>query len=486
MAEKDLIPDVLADRYASAAMAAIWSPEGKVKAERRLWVAVLEAQRDLGIEVPEGAVEAYRDAIDQVNLDSIRERERVTRHDVKARIEEFCALAGHEHIHKGMTSRDLTENIEQLQVRDALRLVRDKLVAVVCALGRQAGTHAKLVMVARSHNVPAQATTLGKRFANYGTEAQASLDRIEELLRKYRLRGLKGPVGTQQDQIDLFNGDTLKALKLEVEVAKHLGFDKAMESVGQVYPRSLDYDVVTALVQASSAPANLARTIRLMAGHGLVSEGFQAGQVGSSAMPGKRNARTCERICGLSAVVQGYADMVAALVGDQWNEGDVSCSVVRRVALPGAFLALDGQFEAVLTVLKELAVFKKELNDELEMHLPSLLATPFLMAAVAAGASREQAHEAISEHIANCNDILTSRPVGVQAAVAHLDMPDFLLALEHDDRLNLKKAEILDIANNKQRLTGSAVNQAQAFASKARRLAKKNPNAAAYQPEPIL
>ena len=297
MADKDQIPDVLADRYASAAMAAIWSPEGKVKAERRLWVAVLEAQCDLGIEVPDGVVEAYRSVIDLVNLESIRERERVTRHDVKARIEEFCALAGHEHIHKGMTSRDLTENIEQLQIRDSLRLVLDKLVAVVCALGAQADTHPELVMVGRSHNVPAQATTLGKRFANYGEEALAALGRIDHLLDRYQLRGLKGPVGTQQDQIDLFLGGADKAVELESRVAASLGFADTMASVGQVYPRSLDYDVVTALVQASSAPANLARTIRLMAGQGLISEGFQAGQVGSSAMPGKRNARTSERIC---------------------------------------------------------------------------------------------------------------------------------------------------------------------------------------------
>ncbi len=466
MADKDLIPDVLADRYASAAMAGIWSPEGKVKAERRLWVAALEAQRDLGIEVPDGVVEAYRDAIDQVSLDSIRERERVTRHDVKARIEEFCALAGHEHIHKGMTSRDLTENIEQLQIRDSLRLVRDKMVAVVCALGAQAGTHSELVMVGRSHNVPAQATTLGKRFANYGEEALAALGRIDDLLDRYLLRGLKGPVGTQQDQIDLFLGEADKAAALEDRVAAGLGFAATMGSVGQVYPRSLDYDVVTALVQASSAPANLARTIRLMAGHGLITEGFQAGQVGSSAMPGKRNARTSERICGLSAVVQGYANMVGALVGDQWNEGDVSCSVVRRVALPGAFLALDGQFEAVLVVLNELAVFEDAIAAELTANLPALTATRVLMASVAAGAGREEAHRIISEHV----------PKG----------DGFFSAVADDERLPVTAVVVEQIKSQHLALTGAAAGQARAFAAKAQELVTQNPNAAAYQPEPIL
>ena len=466
MADKDLIPDVLADRYASAAMAAIWSPEGKVKAERRLWVAVLEAQRDLGIEVPDGVVEAYRSAIDEVNLDSIRERERVTRHDVKARIEEFCALAGHEHIHKGMTSRDLTENIEQLQVRQSLELVRDKLVAVVCALGGQADSHAELVMVGRSHNVPAQATTLGKRFANYGEETRAALDRIDDLVGRYRLRGLKGPVGTQQDQIDLFLGEDDKAVELENRVAASLGFATTMGSVGQVYPRSLDYDVVSALVQAASAPANLARTIRLMAGQGLISEGFQAGQVGSSAMPGKRNARTSERICGLSAVVQGYADMVASLVGDQWNEGDVSCSVVRRVALPGAFLALDGQLEAVLVVLSELVVFEDAIAAELAANLPTLTATRVLMASVTAGAGREDAHRVISEHV----------PKG----------EGFFSAIAEDERLPISAVDVDQIKSQPLALTGAAVDQARAFAAKAHELAAQNPTAAAYRPEPIL
>lgn len=466
MADKDLIPDVLADRYASAAMAAIWSPEGKVKAERRLWVAVLEAQRDLGIEVPDGVVEAYRSVIDQVDLDSIRERERATRHDVKARIEEFCALAGHEHIHKGMTSRDLTENIEQLQIRQSLELVRDKLVAMVCALGRQAAAHAELVMVGRSHNVPAQATTLGKRFANYGEEALAALGRIENLLGRYQLRGLKGPVGTQQDQIDLFLGDPDQVVTLEQSVAASLGFADTMASVGQVYPRSLDYDVVTALVQASSAPANLARTIRLMAGQGLISEGFQAGQVGSSAMPGKRNARTSERICGLSAVAQGYADMVSSLVGDQWNEGDVSCSVVRRVALPGAFLALDGQLEAVLVVLNELAVFGDAIAAELSANLPTLTATRVLMASVAAGAGREEAHRIISEHV----------PKG----------DEFFSAIAEDQRLPVGAVDVDQIKSQPLALTGAAADQARAFAAQAQELAARNPSESSYQPESIL
>ncbi|HEU4912062.1 MAG TPA: adenylosuccinate lyase, partial [Actinomycetes bacterium] len=332
-----MVPDVLAVRYASPEMAQVWSPEHKVVLERRLWLAVLTAQRDLGVDVPDGVVEAYEKVVDTVDLESIRRREAVTRHDVKARIEEFSALAGHEHVHKGMTSRDLTENVEQLQVRTSLLLVRDRAVAALARLARLSAEHDGTVMAGRSHNVAAQATTLGKRFASAAEELLLAVERLEELIERYPLRGVKGPVGTAQDQLDLLGGDAGKLAELEQRVAEHLGFTRTMTSVGQVYPRSLDFDVVSALVQVAAGPSSLATTIRLMAGQELVTEGFRAGQVGSSAMPHKMNTRSCERVNGLAVVLRGYLSMVGELAGDQWNEGDVACSVVRRVALPDAF-----------------------------------------------------------------------------------------------------------------------------------------------------
>src|SRR6266516_3683492 len=198
---KPRIPNVLAARYASLSMAQLWSPEYKIVLERKLWVAVLKAQKELGVAVPDGVVEDYERVIDQVDLESIAARERVTRHDVKARIEEFSALAGHEHIHKGMTSRDLTENVEQLQIRASLSLVRDRMVAALARLARLATEYGDLVMVGRSHNVPAQATTLGKRFASVAEELLIAYERIDDLLARYPLRGIKGPVGTGADQL---------------------------------------------------------------------------------------------------------------------------------------------------------------------------------------------------------------------------------------------------------------------------------------------
>ncbi|MCI0347752.1 MAG: adenylosuccinate lyase, partial [Chloroflexi bacterium] len=350
------VPNVLAHRYASRPLRELWSPRAKVVLERRLWVAVLRAQRDLGVPVPDGAVEAYEAVIDDVDLTAIAARERITRHDLKARLDEFSALAGHEQIHRGLTSRDVTENVEQYQVRESLRLVRDRMVAALARLAARAAEHADLALVGRSHNVPAQVTTLGKRFASTGEELLLAYERVEDLLERYPLRGIKGPMGTGQDQLDLL-GSRDSVATLERAVADELGFDRLLGSVGQVYPRALDLDVVAALVQAVAGPASLATTLRLMAGNGLVTEGFAEGQVGSSAMPHKMNSRTCERINGLAVVLRGHLAMVAALAGEQWNEGDVSCSVVRRVALPDAFFAADGLFQALLTVLDELAPF---------------------------------------------------------------------------------------------------------------------------------
>ena len=335
-------------------MRALWSQENKVVLERRLWLAVLTAQKQLGLPIADQVIFDYTRVLEQVDLASIARRERVTRHDVKARIEEFCELAGHEQIHKGMTSRDLTENVEQLQIRQALELVRSRVVAALTRLGLRVAETAAIVVTGRSHNVAAQATTVGKRFANYGEELLVAYGRIEELLNRYPLRGIKGPVGTQQDMLDLFDGDTRHLQELETNIAKHLGFSNVLDNVGQIYPRSLDLDVVSCLAQIAAGPSSFATTLRLMAGLELATEGFQPGQVGSSAMPHKMNARTCERINGFAAILSGHLTMTSALSGSQWNEGDVSCSVVRRVVLPDAFFAIDGLFEAFLHVLDEL------------------------------------------------------------------------------------------------------------------------------------
>ncbi|WP_240723127.1 adenylosuccinate lyase [Haloactinopolyspora alba] len=471
------IPDVLAARYASPELRRLWSPEHKIVLERHLWLAVLRAQQALGVDVPAGVADAYEQVAEHVDLESIAARERVTRHDVKARIEEFNALAEHEHVHMGMTSRDLTENVEQLQVRRSLEHVRSRVAAVLVRLAARAREYSELTMAGRSHNVPAQATTLGKRFASAADELLVAFERLDDLIGRYPLRGIKGPVGTAQDMLDLLGGDADLLARLERQVAEHLGFERVLSSVGQVYPRSLDHDVVSALVQVAAGPSSMATTVRLMAGQELVTEGFQPGQVGSSAMPHKMNTRSCERVNGLAVVLRGYASMAGELAGAQWNEGDVFCSVVRRVALPDAFFAVDGLIETFLTVLDEFGAYPAVISRELDRYLPFLATTSVLMAAVKAGVGREVAHEAIKEHAVAV--ALDMRERGAE----HNDLFDRLAA---DSRLGLDREQLDALVRSPLEFTGAATGQVDDVVRRVDEVAARFPDAATYVPAPIL
>ena len=475
------IGNVLANRYASEAMREVWSPENKIIAERGLWLAVLAAQRDLGVDFggddPAVVIKAYQAVVQQVDPASIAAREKITRHDVKARIEEFNALAGFQHVHKGMTSRDLTENVEQVQILSSLKIIRNRVVATLVQLAQLAGEYADQPMAGRTHNVAAQVTTLGKRFATAANELLMAYQRITELIDRYPLRGIKGPVGTSQDMLDLLDGDVDKLEELERRIADHLGFGQVLVSTGQVYPRSLDFDVVTALAQAAAAPSNLATSIRLMAGHELVTEGFQPGQVGSSAMPHKMNTRSCERVNGLAVIIRGYVSMIGELAGDQWNEGDVSCSVVRRVALPDAFFAVDGLFETFLSVLEGFGAFPAVINAELQRYLPFLATTKVLITAVRHGVGRETAHEAIKEH---------SVAVALQMRETGRVDNDLLDRLAADPRLGITRAELDAAIADPIELAGTADQQVATLAAEIEKLAAAHPDAANYRPGPVL
>lgn len=473
---KKQIANVLANRYASAELVDLWSAETKIILERQLWIAVLKAQRDLGVDVPAEAIAAYESVIDKVDLESIANREKITRHDVKARIEEFNALAGYEQVHKGMTSRDLTENVEQLQVYRSLELIRTKAITVALRITERAAEYDTLVMAGRSHNVAAQATTLGKRFASAAEELLVAIERIENLIERYPLRGIKGPMGTAQDMLDLMGGDETKLADLESRIATHLGFARVFDSVGQVYPRSLDFDALSALVQLGAGPSSLAHTIRLMAGNETVTEGFKEGQVGSSAMPHKMNARSCERVGGLQVILRGYLTMAADLSGQQWNEGDVFCSVIRRVALPDAFFAIDGMFETFLTVLAEFGAFPAMIDRELERYLPFLATTRILMAAVRAGVGRETAHEVIKENAVAV--ALNMRENGGEQ--------DLIDRLAVDDRLPLTKQQLDDALADRHAFIGATESQTHRVIDRVRALVAQYPQAADYVPGEIL
>ncbi len=400
-------PNVLATRYATKEMVEIFNPVNKIIEERKFWITVLRLQKKAGLPITDSDIESYEKVINQVDLDSIDKREIKVRHDVKARIEEFNALAGCEKIHIGMTSRDLTENIELIQIRKALEVINTKSLQTLFLLNEKIEKYEKTCMVGRSHNVAAQVTTLGKRFASCAEELLFAVDSLENLLNRLPFRGLKGPVGTSQDALSAM-GSTKELEKLEDNLAQQFNFENTWNSVGQIYPRSVDFEVVSKLLQLAAAPSSMATTIRLMAGAGLVSEGFKEGQVGSSAMPHKMNSRSSERINGMMVLLRGYNTMAADLAGDQWNEGDVSCSVVRRVVVPDSFYVIDGLLHTFMTILKEFGTFEDQINAELIENLPLLATTKILMECVKAGMGREVAHEVIKKHSTKSKDFFGS------------------------------------------------------------------------------
>ena len=473
----DKIGNVLAERYASIRMKNIWSPEGRIILERELWIAVMKAQKELGIEIPTEAIESYEKVKENVNLDSIDERERVSRHDVKARIEEFCELAGYEHIHKGMTSRDLTENVEQLQVFRGLNLILEKSITALIKISEKAEKYSSLIIAARTHNVAAQPTTLGRRLAMFGEELLFGVNQLQSLIDNYPVRGLKGAVGTQVDQLTLFNNDATKVKELEEKLIMHLGIKKSLQTVGQVYPRSIDFAVVSTLLTLGSGISSFATTLRIMAGNETVSEGFAKGQTGSSAMPHKMNSRSSERINGFQNILAGYVTMTSNLSGNQWNEGDVACSVVRRVALPDSFYSIDGMIETFLTIIEQMEVFEHVIEKENNYYFPFLSSTTFLMEAVKKGIPREQAHEVIKDHaVATVRDLRNGKII----------KNDLLERLANDERLDFSLSELQNIMSKSDRLIGNAKEQINQFNRKVNVYKKKFPSANEYRPGAIL
>jgi adenylosuccinate lyase len=439
-----ITPNVLATRYATKEMVAIFDPINKIINERKFWITILRLQQKTGLPITDSDIKAYEKVIERVDLDSIDKREIKTRHDVKARIEEFNALAGVEKIHIGLTSRDLTENIELIQIKAALELIEHRTLQTLFLLNKKITKYEKTYMVGRSHNVAAQVTTLGKRFATCAEELLFAHTALTELITRLPLRGIKGPVGTSQDALDAMGKNFAQ---FEKSIAEEFGFDNTWDSVGQIYPRSVDFEVVSKLLQIAAAPSSMATTIRLMAGSGLVSEGFKAGQVGSSAMPHKMNSRSSERINGMMVLLRGYNTMAADLAGDQWNEGDVSCSVVRRIVIPDSFYVLDGLLHTFMTILNEFGVFEENIKTELAEKLPFLATTKILMECVKVGVGREVAHEIIKKYF-------TSSKPG-----------DFFTALANDKNFPLSVAQLKSLVQDPSSFSGLAIEQSEAVKS---------------------
>lgn len=475
--ERPVIPDVLADRYTSTPMLRVFSPKGKIVLERELWITVMKAQAQLGLAIPTEAIAAYERARDTVDLAWIRNREREIRHDEKARIEAFNNAAGYEYSHLGLTSRDQSDNVEQMQIKMGMEIIRDHSVATLARMARLAVQYENLIYPERTHLAVAQPSLVGKIFSNFGEELLIAFNRLESLIKDYPLRGIKGAVGTQTDQLQLFDGDTQKVDVLEQKVADFLGFKRVLGSVGQVYPRSLDFEVISRLFQLACGPSSFARTARSMAGFEEFTEGFKEGQVGSTAMPHKMNSRSCERVNSLKNALMGYVAMAAGISGDQVYGGDVSDSAARRVFLPGAFFATDGAFETTLTILDECGFYPAVIQREMDKYLPFLTTTRLLMTAVKEGVGRETAHAAIRDHAV---------AVALEMRKSGRQDNDLLDRLSQDPRLGLPKEKLVAAISHPMEFVGNAPRQITTFTSQVEEIVKKYPEAATYVPEEIL
>jgi adenylosuccinate lyase len=430
-------------------MVTIFDPINKIINERKFWIIILKLQQKAGLPITDSDIDAYEKVVEKVDLASIDKREMKTRHDVKARIEEFNALAGVEKLHIGLTSRDLTENIELIQIKAALELIEYRALQTLFLLKEKITKYEKTYMVGRSHNVAAQVTTLGKRFATCAEELLFAHTALTELIARLPLRGIKGPVGTSQDALDAMGRNFAQ---FEKSIAEEFGFKNTWTSVGQIYPRSVDFEVVSKLLQIASSPSSMATTIRLMAGSGLVSEGFKVGQVGSSAMPHKMNSRSSERINGMMVLLRGYNTMAADLAGDQWNEGDVSCSIVRRVVIPDSFYVLDGLLHTFMTILQEFGTFDEKIKTELNEQLPLLATSKILMECVKAGMGREAAHQLIKKH-----SVLTTASNFFTSLAGEKDFP---LSVNQMNALIENPADFAGLATDQSKTVLQVINRA--------------------------
>jgi adenylosuccinate lyase len=469
--------NVLSKRYATKEMNEIFSEKGRILSERELWIAVLKAQQALGVDIPEKAIQAYEEAKDRIDLNLIHEIEERTRHDVKARIEAFnLETDGFQLIHRGLTSRDLTDNVEQIQMIRAARMIFNKYIAILDRFIAKAKQYDDIITTARTHRQAAQPTVLGRRFAMWAEELYSSLIGFETFIESYPLRGMKGPVGTQVDLLHLL-GTPAQVSKFDKGISQALGFDQVLVAPGQIYPRSIDYKLASHLAFLSSACENFAKNMRLMSGHELVTEGFQKGQVGSSAMPHKMNTRSSERISGFATLLKMYADGASRLSGDQWEEGDVSCSVVRRVIIPNMFYVSDGLCETTLTVLKEMGVYHNTIQAEVDRYLPFMASTELLAQAIARGLGREQAHAIIRKY-ATAEALKLREEATFKNTLAE--------KLGADPEFPLSTVEIVDILANREQFIGNAKRQIESVTKQIEPLLHKYNEARLYNPQPIL
>ena len=390
----------LITRYASPEMSEIWSPKRKFTTWRRLWVALAEAEAELGLAVTPEQIAELQAHVDDVDFEAAERHERRLRHDVMAHVHAYgdqCPGA-RAIIHLGATSCFVGDNTDVLLLREALELVRDRVVAVIDCLAKFAVEYRDLPCLAFTHMQPAQPTTVGKRACLWAYDLVLDLAEIEHRLAALRARGPKGTTGTQASFLRLFDGDQEKVRRLEKLVARKIGFDECYAVTGQTYPRKIDSQVLGVLSGIAQSGHKMATDLRLLAHRKEIEEPFEKEQIGSSAMAYKRNPMRSERLCSLARFVVSLESSPAATLSTQWLERTLDDSANRRLVLPQAFLAVDAVLILYLNVADGLVVYPQVIAKTLDAELPFMASENILMAAVAAGGDRQDLHERIRRH----------------------------------------------------------------------------------------
>jgi adenylosuccinate lyase len=390
----------LVERYASSEMSAIFSPAFKFGTWRRLWLALAEAERELGLEIPDSAIAAMRAQLENIDLGRAAELEKRLRHDVMAHVHHFGEVApdAKAFIHLGATSAFVTDNTELLQHRDALLLVRRRLLACIAALAPFARTHRALPTLGFTHFQPAQPTTVGKRATLWIQDLLLDLEEIDFRLANVRFRGARGTTGTEASFLELFNGDGSRVDELNRRIASAMGFDRLYAVTGQTYPRKTDYAYLASLAGIATSSSKFAHDIRLLQHLKEIEEPFEDDQIGSSAMAYKRNPMRTERITALARHVIALTIDPAFTAATQWLERTLDDSANRRVAIPEAYLGIDAVLLLQHNVSAGLVVRPGVIRRHLDDELPFMATETILMHAVRRGGDRQDLHERIRRH----------------------------------------------------------------------------------------
>ncbi|MCL7960014.1 MAG: adenylosuccinate lyase [marine benthic group bacterium] len=398
-ATKNRYPHPLIERYASAEMADVFSPARQARTWRDLWIALAETERDLGVDVPEAAIEAMRSARDEVDLARVAELEADLRHDVMAHVHHFGELApgAKAYIHLGATSCFVTDNAGLIQLRQGLEIVRSRLVAAIAALAGFADQWKDLPTLGYTHWQPAQPTTVGKRATLWLQDLLLDLEQVDAVLAELRFRGARGTTGTEDSFLELL-GDGAKVDALNDRLAARFGFPGTYDVVGQTYPRKVDHRVLAVLAGIGASTAKFGGDVRLLQSFGEIEEPFGSRQVGSSAMPYKRNPMRSERICSLARHLCALEIDASWTASVQGLERTLDDSANRRIAISDAFLCADAILQIVSNVASGLVVHEAVIGARLAKSLPFLVVERVLIAGVAKGGDRQDLHEGLRRH----------------------------------------------------------------------------------------